>query len=1398
MKRIFILLLALCLIFNILPSLLVNASEAVNMNGVASYNTGLTAVPATREVKIDGDLSDWDRSGEIYMFADYNARESFGNQTALMWDEEYLYVYHCVSDETPAENYMNPTLEHARSWQGDSIQCRIKTDRYMWLDVSYHHQFRQSLLAFDYWKTPMVPADGNTTVNYISDPDGTIMKLDRDRSDTALAFFDNPAEMAVKIHEDGKGYTMEYKLKWELIYDQVPKIEAGLSFNMGFDTNFGTHGKAGRITYFQDNVIDGKYGSSFFCNEFDTWGNVTLSATGNIKPREYIPEAVLNDGCIAVDMEIPKSSKYVTIVMNDSKGRRVCTLEAEKEITEDMVVSETAETKTIRYLWNGRNPQTDIAVPAGKYTFTALAHEGLSIKYDTHFYNPNKIPWGNGAKESWTADHVPPLSITTGEGYVYIACIMVEGGSALLKTPEDSADKQWGIIRGARHMEYYDGYLYCVNGDSTWLGSSATGDGYIMKVDCADGTVIPFSDGKGGERALDYPFSKIFGIRQNSGIVPQTNGIAVSNDKIFVSTSAVNSDVWGGTAEKYIEGINIIDINDLTLIKRIPLDGAGKMARGANGEIYAVCSDGVAMIDSVNYGVTMLKLKNIPDDFNPTAIAVDKNGNVVIFDCGSDMQLKAFNPKTGELVYTAAQKGGRPLQGYWEEQGLTKFVSDIDVDSQNRIWVVEELNYPRRISVWETENGKLVTDYIGPTDYTGSGAYIHQSNPDLAYYGPVEMKLNRENNTYEITRVMWLPEDLVTNSNPDAVIIEKDMTLDPTFTMMSSNNTAQFFDSDKSGEMHSYAFVPQNAESCVALFMEREDGLYYPIVAVGTAEGLGIASPSETLPTGSVLSSMKNRYFYNNTPMIWNDQNGDGRLQVSECEVIGSYGSTDWQDFLRKYWGGNITEDFEFILGYAGEYSAGYMYSPAYFKEDGAPVYTVDKSIKPVKMKYDGSADTRQYNSYFLYDDETGKQHMFLFGNTTISSYNLSDNKLDWSYPNQFMGVHGSHDATMPASGLVIGALKILGAVKTEAGMVFAIRGNLGEDYWFHEDGYFIQSCFDDTRKSAVALGGSIEDMKGTELSKSISNGGEPFGGILVKQDDGKIRITISSHSQVGFIAEVTGFENIHITDGVTLDITQKVLEEAEEYRKKIAAIAEASGKNDEEEQLSSYTIKKIEAGDITIDGEIGDWENISGLAIKASGASEFATAKLAYDKDNLYAMFDIDDVSPMINGADEYQLLFKKGDMVDIQLSPTNNKNRTPAELDGRIMISMYKGEPVAVLDRTTNSRAPKSSAYTYASPVIAYVHDEVVIMNDVELKINKLPSSAVVEIRIPLKSIGIDNAKSGLEIGGDLGIITSDVDGMKNMARIYYFNKQTGLTSDMPSESVFYPDRLGTLIFE
>ncbi len=71
-----------------------------------------------------------------------------------------------------------------------------------------------------------------------------------------------------------------------------------------------------------------------------------------------------------------------------------------------------------------------------------------------------------------------------------------------------------------------------------------------------------------------------------------------------------------------------------------------------------------------------------------------------------------------------------------------------------------------------------------------------------------------------------------------------------------------------------------------------------------------------------------------------------------------------------------------------------------------------------------------------------------------------------WRYPSYSHGVHGSHHATMPEPGRIIGANKISGAarISDEIGSVFAIRGNLGEDFLMTADGLYVSALFRDSR----------------------------------------------------------------------------------------------------------------------------------------------------------------------------------------------------------------------------------------------------------------------------------------------------------------------------------------------
>ena len=77
-------------------------------------------------------------------------------------------------------------------------------------------------------------------------------------------------------------------------------------------------------------------------------------------------------------------------------------------------------------------------------------------------------------------------------------------------------------------------------------------------------------------------------------------------------------------------------------------------------------------------------------------------------------------------------------------------------------------------------------------------------------------------------------------------------------------------------------------------------------------------------------------------------------------------------------------------------------------------------------------------------------------------------------------------------------------------------------------------------------------------------------------------------------------------------------------------------------------------------------------------------------------------------------------------------------------------------------------------------------------------MPTGAVIAAAIPLTSLGLEGISSGKAIVGDLGMIPSDEDGMRNKARIYFYNKKTALISDLPSESKLTPNEWGKIKFE
>ena len=205
--------------------------------------------------------------------------------------------------------------------------------------------------------------------------------------------------------------------------------------------------------------------------------------------------------------------------------------------------------------------------------------------------------------------------------------------------------------------------------------------------------------------------------------------------------------------------IALLDPASAKLLKTIAADKPTALAYSPGGELFALLGGKAHRID-VETGAAVAA--PTPGAGRIAALTFDRKGNLLVADVGPDSQVKAFD-KDGKLVYTCGKKGGRPIRGAFDPQAMMR-MSAVAVDAKGDVWVTECWEFPRRVSVWrpstgpERNDGTLVRDYVGNAGYAGSGTYLHDQDPTLAYSGPVEMRLDRKANTWQVTRILWVPD----------------------------------------------------------------------------------------------------------------------------------------------------------------------------------------------------------------------------------------------------------------------------------------------------------------------------------------------------------------------------------------------------------------------------------------------------------------------------------------------------------------------------------------------------------------------------------------------------------------------------------------------------------------
>ena len=122
------------------------------------------------------------------------------------------------------------------------------------------------------------------------------------------------------------------------------------------------------------------------------------------------------------------------------------------------------------------------------------------------------------------------------------------------------------------------------------------------------------------------------------------------------------------------------------------------------------------------------------------------------------------------------------------------------------------------------------------------------------------------------------------------------------------------------------------------------------------------------------------------------------------------------------------------------------------------------------------------------------------------------------------------------------------------------------------------------------------------------------------------------------------------------------------------------------------------------------------------------------------------------------------------------------PAQrLDKSEVSAAVKGQPKAVLYRAVvpGTKEP----VPFSSPWRMITLDRA---DDVSAQIQLAGAGGNYELSIPLAALGL-KPKAGQSLKGDIGILRGN--GTETTARVYWSNKATGITSDVPSEAMLTP---------
>ena len=1034
----------------------------------------------------------------------------------------------------------------------------------------------------------------------------------------------------------------------------------------------------------------------------------------------------------------------VTLVIEDADGRRVRNL-----------VSETPFPAGENVAWwdglddMGRDPELarhGIAfipsrlVTPGTYQVRGLVRKEVELHYEFSLYNAGHPAWPTADHTGgWLANHTPPSSVLFvpaekapgGKPLVFLGSYITEGGDGLA----------WVDLDGRKQ------------GGEGWVGGNWTGAHSLARDEgphAIAGTHAYAGSVWEGELRVtaltkdgDKPAVKqsIAGGKKDN----ELGGLAVHDGLIACTLPGPRQVLFAEATSGKVTGT--LPFEDP---RGLAFDASGRLLVLSGTRLLRFTLDRSAATPTLSRPEVVIT-RGLDD---PRQLALDRTGNLLISDRGRSHQVKVFAPD-GTLL-RAIGRPGAPRAGPYDTEHMNN-PAGMTVDSLDRLWVAETDFQPKRMSLWTLE-GRFIRAFYGPAEYGGGGTLDPRDRTRFFHHG-MEFTLDWENGTDRVVRVFHRPGpgDL---APPDSY----------------GNNGLPETPLYRDGQRYftnGYTSNPTNGASIAFLWLDR-NGIAVPVAALGRANDWDLLKGSAFRPRWPQGVDLKSDSWQNSCLFTWSDLDGDAHAQPAEVTLI-----------KRAVGGITIMPDLAFLASRVDDQVV--RFAPARFTDRGVPVYDVASGETLVKG---AQTPTSSGGDQALATPDgwvvlTVAPRPFA-AESVGGAYR---GKPLWSYPSLWPGLHASHESPPPDHpGELIGTTRLLGGLVTprgsDAGPLWGVNGNMGNMYLFTCDGLFVATLFRDVRQGQLwAMPLARRNMRLDDLTLHDEN----FWPNLAQTSDGTIYLTDGARTS---LVRVDGLDTLRRLPETTLRLTTEDLDRARQYQLEVEAQRQ---KNRGQDTL----IVPIRPDAPTDDGKLDDWAGASWASIDKRGVAAFfdsnskpydVTAAVCVARDRLHVAFRTGDKDLLRNSGESLSLLFKTGGALDLMIGAdpaADPARRAPVAGDQRLLVTLVKGRPVALLYRAVvpGAKVP----VPFSSPWRTITFDRV---DDVSADLRFAAQGGDYELSVPLMTLGL-RPGPGQSIRADLGILRGS--GFQTTQRVYWQNKATGMTADVPSEAMLTPNLWG-----